>query len=96
MLTLKRDEQEMLDGGQGRARQAAMSMLVRYAEGLGADSFVDTNNVTLIAGTLPDIDILRSVVPSLDIDALASKVYLDSDEVMVRFGRTDKPRQGSL
>lgn len=22
--------------------------------------------------------------------------HLDSDEVMVRFGRTDKPRQGSL
>ena len=83
MLTLKPDEQEMLDGGQGRARQTAMSLLVRYAEGLGAESFDDTNNVTLIAGTLPDIDILRSVVPSLDIDAVASKVYLDSDEVIV-------------
>lgn len=83
MLKLKPDEQEMLDGRQGRARQVAMSMLARYAEGLGAESFVDTNNVTLIAGTLPDIDILQSVVPSLDIDAIASKVYLDSDEVIV-------------
>jgi predicted aconitase len=83
MLKLKPDEQEMLEGRQGRARQAAMSLLVKYAEGLGAESFVDTNNVTLIAGTLPDIDILRSVVPTLDIDAIASKVYLDSDEVIV-------------
>jgi len=83
MLKLKPDEQEMLEGRQGRARQVAMSLLARYAEGLGAESFVDTNNVTLIAGTLPDIDILRSVVPSLDVDAIASKVFLDSDETIV-------------
>jgi len=82
-LRLGRDEQEMLDGKQGPARAKAMELLVRYAEGLGAESFVDTNNVTLIAGTLPDIAVLRKAVPSLDIDAVASKFYLGSDEVVV-------------
>ena len=35
----------MLDGGEGRAVQAAMDLLVRYGEALGAESLVETNNV---------------------------------------------------
>lgn len=35
----------MLDGLQGEAIQQAMSLLVRYAEVLGAEEFVDTDNV---------------------------------------------------
>jgi predicted aconitase len=33
-LKLAWDEQEMLEGGQGLARQKAMELLVKYAEGL--------------------------------------------------------------
>ena len=45
-MKLAPDEQEMLEGKQRAARQKAMELLVKYAEGLGAERFVDTNNVT--------------------------------------------------
>ena len=35
----------MLDGKQGPAVQKAMDLLVRYADALGAEDFVETNNV---------------------------------------------------
>lgn len=38
------DEKAMLDGKEGPARQKAMELLVHYAEALGAERFVDTNN----------------------------------------------------
>jgi hypothetical protein len=82
-VRLMRDELEMLEGKHGAAKRKAMELLVRYADGLGAERFIDTNNVTLIAGTLPDIKILKKAVPSLDMDAIASKFYLGSDEVVV-------------
>jgi predicted aconitase len=82
-MRLTADEEEMLAGNQGPARRAAMDLLLRYAEALGADEFIDTNNVTLIAGTLPDLDVIRQVVPSMDIDTIASRFYLDSDETIV-------------
>ena len=40
----------MLDGREGKARQKAMDLLVRYAEALGAERFVDTNNVAGVPG----------------------------------------------
>jgi len=36
MMKLKRDEQEILDGKEGPAKQKAMALLVKYAEGLDA------------------------------------------------------------
>ena len=83
MLGLARDEQDMLDGKEDPARQKAMELLVKYAEGLGADRFVDTNNATIIVGSIPDIKIVEKVVPSLDADEIASKFLLDSDERVV-------------
>ena len=83
MLGLARDEQEMLEGREGPARQKAMELLVKYAEGLGAERFVDTNNVTVIVGSIPDVKIVEKVVPSLDADEIASKFLLDSDETVV-------------
>ena len=62
MLKLKADEQGMLDGKEGPASQKAMGLLVRYSKGLGAESFVDTNNVTIIPGSIPDIKIVRKIV----------------------------------
>lgn len=83
MIELQRDEQEMLDGREGAARQKAMELLVRYAEALGATRFVDTNNVTIITGSIPNVEIIRKIVPSLDPDAIASRFLLDSDETVV-------------
>lgn len=82
-MKLKADEQKMLDGTEGKARQKAMELLVRYAEALGADSFVDTSNVTIIPGSIPDVSIVRRIVPSLDPDEVASRFMLDSDETVI-------------
>ena len=51
MLTLTDDETAMLDGRYGKARQKAMDLLVRYAEALGAERFVDTHNVAGVPGS---------------------------------------------
>jgi hypothetical protein len=51
------DKQNMLDGKEGKAGQRAMELLVRYAEGLGADSFVGTINDTSIPGSIPNVNI---------------------------------------
>ena len=83
MLKLKADELAMLEGKQGKATQKAMQLLVKYAEGLGAEDFVDTNNVTIIPGSVPDVSIVRELVPSMDIDEIASRFLLDSDERVV-------------
>ncbi len=83
MIKLNSDEQAMLEGKEGVPRQKAMELLVKYAEALGAEEFIDTNNVTLTTGTLPDIDLVQMIVPSMDPDEIASKFYLDSDEVVV-------------
>ena len=38
-MRLTDDERAMLDGLQGTGKQAAMELLVRYAEALGAERF---------------------------------------------------------
>lgn len=44
-MKLTDDERRMLDGGEGPAVQAAMDLLVRYGEVLGAERMVGTDNV---------------------------------------------------
>lgn len=44
-MKLADDERAMLDGAEGEAVQAAMDLLVRYGEVLGAERLVDTDNV---------------------------------------------------
>jgi predicted aconitase len=44
-MRLTDDERAMLDGVQGEAVQAAMDLLVRYGEVLGAERLIDTDNV---------------------------------------------------
>jgi predicted aconitase len=83
MMRLSQDEQEMLEGKEGPARQKAIELLVKYAEGLGSDRFVDTHNATVIVGSIPDVKIVQKVVPSFDADEIASKFLLDSDETVV-------------
>src|ERR1700678_4782752 len=50
-MILADDERAMLDGANGAAKQKAMELLVRYAEALGAERFVDTNNVAGVPGS---------------------------------------------
>ena len=83
VMKLTHDEQEMLEGKEGAARRKAMELLVKYAEALGAEDFVDTRNVTIIPGSIPDIGLVRRIVPSLDPDEIASRFFLDSDERVV-------------
>jgi len=50
-MQLTATEKAMLDGAAGLAKQRAMELLVRYAEALGADRFVDTDNVAGVPGS---------------------------------------------
>ena len=50
-MILTEAEKAMLDGGEGPAKQKAMDLLVRYADALGADRFVDTTNVAGVPGS---------------------------------------------
>ena len=80
-MRLADDEKAILDGSEGMARQRAMELLVNYGDALGAERFVDTNNVCVsITG--------RRFVEGGDtnevgdIDARISTFYLDSEEAM--------------
>ena len=50
-MKLTDGEKRMLDGRDGKARQKAMELLVRYGEALGAERFVDTKNVAGVPGS---------------------------------------------
>jgi predicted aconitase len=50
-MKLTTREQGMLDGNDGRARQKAMDLLVRYAQALGAERFVATDNIAGVPGS---------------------------------------------
>jgi predicted aconitase len=80
-MRLAHDEIEMLEGKQGRARQKAMEFLVAYGNALGAEQFVDTNNVTV--AVVPGYDNFRRISPTLDMDEYVSKVFLNSDETVI-------------
>jgi predicted aconitase len=49
-MRLTDSEKAMLDGQEGKAKQKAMELLVRYGEALGAERFVDTTNVAGVPG----------------------------------------------
>ena len=51
MVKLADDEKAMLDGKDGPARQKAMELLVKYAEALNCERFVDTNNIAGVPGS---------------------------------------------
>ena len=50
-MILADDEKAMLDGRSGIAKQKAMELLIRYAQALGAERFVNTNNVAGVPGS---------------------------------------------
>ena len=82
-MTLTDDERAMLDGARGTATRKAMELLVRYAEALGADRFVDTNNVAGVPGSANPF--LQNYYKGRDAggrDAIFSHFDLDSDELV--------------
>jgi hypothetical protein len=82
-LQLTDREKAMLDGQGGRAQQKAMELLVRYAEALGAERFVDTNNVAGVPGSAnPFLQNYYKDKSSSEYDAIFSYFDLDSDELV--------------
>ena len=82
-MRLTDSEKIMLDGGEGKARQKAMELLVRYAEALGAERFVLTNNVAGVPGTYtPFLFNYYQTTPQNAYDLIYSRFDLDSDEVV--------------
>jgi len=81
-MNLTDDERAMLDGSQGKAKQAAMELLVRYAAALGADRFVDTRNVAGVPGSYSPL-LLKYYQATGDnaYDVIYSRFDLDSDDV---------------
>jgi predicted aconitase len=82
MVTLTSEEQAMLGGEQGAAVGKAMELLVRYAEALGAERFVETNNVAGVPGSAHPWLKNYYKEDGGDYRAVFSKFDLDSDEVI--------------
>jgi predicted aconitase len=82
-MRLTDSERSMLDGGEGKARQKAMELLVRYAEALGAERFVITRNVAGVPGTYTPF-LFRYYEATRDnaYERIFSLFDLDSDEVV--------------
>src|SRR2546430_15928279 len=82
-MHLTDSEKAFLDGSNGKAQQKAMELLVRYAEALGAERFVDTNNVAGVPGSYsPFLLNYYGVSPETAYEVIYSRFDLDSDEVV--------------
>jgi len=76
-------ERAMLDGSQGKAKQKAMDLLIRYGDALGATRFVDTTNVAGVPGYYNPVLLDYYKVTADDAyDVIYSRFDLDSDEVV--------------
>jgi predicted aconitase len=81
-MKLTDHEKAMLDGRDGKARQKAMELLVRYGEALNAERFVDTTNVAGVPGT-SNVFLENHFKDAGDrYDVIYSRFDLDSDEVV--------------
>src|SRR5262245_38027417 len=83
VMKLTRDEQDILEGRNGKPTQKAMELLVRYADALGAERFVDTRNVAGVPGSANPF--LQRYYAGQDVegrDAIFSHFDLDSDELV--------------
>ena len=72
-MKLTDQEQAMLEGKEGRAKQKAMDLLVRYGEALGAERRVATNNV---CGRYPTFCIRTRPPPSGRYDRATVPVFV--------------------
>ena len=82
MVRLTDAEQAMLDGREGAAVARAMDLLVRYAEALGAEDFVYTDNVAGVPGSSPKWVKDYYAADGGDYRAVFSRFDLDSDDVV--------------
>lgn len=78
-MQLTNREQRMFDGAEGKPRQKAMEMIVRYAEVLGADALCRITWADLFCGTHGYLD----VIPSNDFDEVFSRMSLCTEETSV-------------
>ncbi len=90
MVALTSAEQAMLQGDDGKAVQKAMELLVRYADALGAESFVETNNVAGVPGSSPPWVKEYYADDGGDYRAVFCRFDLDADEVF------DVPRMNAF
>ena len=86
-MKLTDSERAMLDGRESKAQQKAMELLVRYAQALGADRFVITNNVAGVPGTYTPFlfnyyGTTHGATRENAYDLIYSLFDLDSDEVV--------------
>jgi predicted aconitase len=85
-MKLTDSERATLDGRDGKAKQKAMELLVRYAEALGAERFVDTNNVAGVPGSanpfLQNYYLSSGADEHSEYDVIFSRFDLDSDELV--------------
>jgi hypothetical protein len=80
-VKLTDDEKAMLQGSEGKARQKAMELLVRYGEALGAERLIATNNVCgYMMATSPFARDFAAKYGGLD--AALSEFNLDSSETI--------------
>src|SRR3984885_3001992 len=84
VMILADDERAMLDGAAGVARQKAMELLIRYAQALGAERFVDTKNIAGVPGssTLFLQKYFEEHAGDGSFEAVFSLYDLDASEVM--------------
>lgn len=90
MVKLTDDERAMADGRDGAAVAKAMDLLIRYAEALGAEDFVYTDNVAGVPGSSPQWVKDYYKEDGGDYRAVFSRFDLDSDEVV------DVPRMNAF
>jgi predicted aconitase len=90
MVALTGEERAMLDGQSGAAVAKAMDLLVRYADALGAERFVETNNIAGVPGSSPQWVKDHYAADGGDYRAVFSRYDLDSDEVV------DVPRMNAF
>ncbi|MCL6251529.1 aconitase X catalytic domain-containing protein [Altererythrobacter sp. KTW20L] len=90
MVRLTDDESAMRDGRDGAAVAKAMDLLIRYADALGAEDFVYTNNVAGVPGSSPQWVKDYYAEDGGDYRAVFSRFDLDSDEVV------DVPRMNAF
>jgi predicted aconitase len=82
-MKLTDSEQAMLDGREGKAKQKAMELLVRYGEALNCERFVDTTNVAGVPGYFAPVLLDYYQATGDDAyDIIYSRFDLDSDEVV--------------
>jgi len=82
-MILTDHERALLDGLHGKATQKAMELLVRYAEALGAERFVETRNVAGVPGSAnPFLQNYYTGKGSEQQDAIFSFFDLDAEELV--------------